>query len=112
MRPAWGQTASGVQRLWQTGVTGGAEPGGQANGRLDARVGYGMALFGGHFLGTPELGLGLSEIGHEWRLGWRLGLAGGKPVSFNFGLEATRWEPADAATASESRVGLSATMLW
>ena len=112
VRPAWGQTASGVQRLWQRGVTGGAEPGGQANGRLDARVGYGMALFGGHFLGTPELGLGLSEVGHEWRLGWRLGLAGGKPVSFNLGLEASQWEPADATTASESRVGLSATMLW
>jgi hypothetical protein len=112
VRPAWGQTASGVQRLWQTGVTGGVEPGGQANGRLDARVGYGMALFGGHFLGTPELGLGLSEVGHEWRLGWRLGLAGSKRVSFNLGLEATRWEPADATTASESRVGLSAAMLW
>ena len=112
VRPAWGQTASGVQQLWRTGVTGGAEPGGQANGRLDARVGYGMALFGGHFLGTPELGLALSEVGHEWRLGWRLGLAGSKPVSFNLGLEATQWEPAEATKASESRVGLSATMLW
>ena len=112
VRPAWGQTASGVQRLWQTGITGGAEPSGQANGRLDARVGYGMALFGGHFLGTPELGLGLSEVGHEWRVGWRLGLAGGKRVSFNLGLEAARWDPADATTASEDRVGLSATMLW
>ncbi len=112
VRPAWGQTASAVQRLWQTGVTGGVEPAGQTNGRLDARVGYGMALFGGHFLGTPELGLGLSEVGHEWRVGWRLGLAGGKRVSFNLGLEATLWEPADTTTASEDRVGFSATMLW
>ncbi len=112
VRPAWGQTASGVQRLWQTGVTGGVQPAGQANGRLDARVGYGLALFGGHFLGTPELGLGLSEVGHEWRLGWRLGLAGSKRVSFNLGLEATRWEPADTTMASEDRVGLNATMLW
>ncbi len=112
VRPAWGQTASGVQRLWQTGVTGGVQPAGQANGRLDARVGYGLALFGGHFLGTPELGLGLSEVGHEWRLGWRLGLAGSKRVSFNLGLEATRWEPVDTTMASEDRVGLNATMLW
>ena len=112
VRPAWGQTVSGVQRLWQTGVTGEVEPTGQANGRLDARVGYGMALFGGHFLGTPELGLGLSEVGHEWRVGWRLGLAGVRRVSFNLGLEATRREPADATTASEDRVGLNATMLW
>ena len=112
VRPAWGQTISGVQRLWETTMTGGATPTDQGHGRLDARVGYGMALFRGHFLGTPEVGIGLSEVGHEWRLGWRLGLAGSKPVSFNLGLEATRWEPADPTTASESRVGLSATMLW
>ena len=112
VRPAWGQTASGVHRLWQAGVTGGAAPAGQANGRLDARVSYGMALFGGHFLGTPEAGLGLSEVGHEWQLGWRLQLARNQRVSLNLGLEATRWEPADAARAPEDRVGLNATVLW
>lgn len=112
VRPAWGHTASSVQRLWGTDMTVGTTSADQGHGRLDARVGYGMVLSGGHFLGTPEAGLGLSEVGHEWRLGWRLALAGSKPVSFNLGLEATRWEPANATTAPENRVGLSATLLW
>ena len=112
VRPAWGHTASGVRRFWGTDLTGGVTSADQAHGRLDAHVGYGMMLFGGHFLGTPEVGLGLSEVGHEWRMGWRLGLAGSRRVSFNLGLEAARWEPAATTTAAENRVGLSAAMLW
>ena len=111
VRPAWGQTASGVHRLWETGVTRGLTPAGQPSGRLDARVSYGMALFGGRFLGTPELGLGHSEVGDEWRLGWKFGLVERKRVSFDLGLDATRWKPA-AGTASKNRFGLSATVLW
>ncbi len=112
VRPAWGQTASGVQRLWATGLTPGAASAGQEGGRLDARVGYGMALPGGHFTGTPELGLGLSETGRDWRLGWRLGLAETKRVSFHLRLEGTRWEPANNDGPPEHRVGLTANMRW
>ena len=111
VRPAWGHTASGVRRLWETAMTGEVTPTDQGRGRLDARVGYGMVMSGGHFVGTPEAGLGLSEAGHEWRLGWRLGLARSTHISFNLALEATRWEPVTAA-APEHRVGLSAAMLW
>ena len=39
--------------------------------RLEARLGYGFALFGGAVIGTPELGLGLSDAGRDYRLGWR-----------------------------------------
>ena len=112
VRPAWGQTASGVQRLWATGVTPGAASAGQKGGRLDARVGYGMALLGGHFTGTPELGLGLAETGRDWRLGWRLGLAETKRVSFNLRLEGTRWEPVNDSLAPEHWIGLTANMRW
>ena len=111
MRPAWGHTASGVRRLWETAMTGEVTPTDRGRGRLDARVGYGMVMSGGHFVGTPEAGLGLSEAGHEWRLGWRLGLARSTHISFNLALEATRWEPVTAAVP-EHRVGLSAAMLW
>ena len=111
VRPAWGQTASGVHRLWETGVIKGLTPTGQVSGRLDARVSYGMALFGGRFLGTPELGVGHSEVGDEWRLGWKFGLVRSKRVSFNLGLDATWWEPA-AGAAPKNRFGLSATALW
>ena len=34
--------------------------------------GYGIALFGGGFTGTPNLGFGLSDTGRDYRLGWRL----------------------------------------
>ena len=112
VQPAWGQTASGVQRLWATGVTPGAASAGQEGGRLDARVGYGMALLGGHFTGTPELGLGLSEAGRDWRLGWRLGLAETKRVSFNLRLEGTRREPVNDNLAPEHWIGLTANMRW
>ena len=44
VRPAWGQAASAVDRLWQTGIGPGASSG-QESGRLEARVGYGMALW-------------------------------------------------------------------
>ena len=112
VRPAWGQTASGVQRLWETGVTRRVTPAaGEANGRLDARVSYGMALFGGQVLGTPELGLGLSEGGEELRLGWKFGLIERKRVAFDLGLDATRWRPATGA-APKDRFGLSATVSW
>ena len=111
VRPAWGQAASGVDRLWQTGIGPGASSG-QESGRLEARVGYGMALLGGHVTGTPELGLGLSDAGHDWRLGWTLGLAETERVSFHFGLEATRWEPADDDRSAEHRVGITASMRW
>ena len=43
--------------------------------RLEARLGYGLALFGDRFIATPELGLGLSETSREYRAGWRLALA-------------------------------------
>ncbi len=111
VRPAWGQAASAVDRLWQTGIGPGASSG-QESGRLEARVGYGMALLGGHVTGTPELGLGLSDAGHDWRLGWTLGLAETERVSFHVGFEATRWEPADDDRSAEHRVGITASMRW
>ena len=80
--------------------------------RLEVRVGYGMALLGGHATGTPELALGLSEAGRDWRLGWTLGLARTERASFHFSLEATRWEPANGDATPENRVGVTASMRW
>ncbi len=110
VQPAWGETASGVERLWQTGVVPGERASGGA--RLEARVGYGMALLGGRATGTPELALGLSEASRDWRLGWTLGLARTERASFHFSLEATRWEPANGDATPENRVGVTASMRW
>ena len=112
VRPSWGRTASGVERLWRTGVAPETSLAGHESGRLEARVGYGMALLGGHVTGTPEVGLGLSDAGHEVALGWTLGLAEAGRVSFRFGLEATRWQPANDDAAPENRVGITASLRW
>ena len=84
--------------------------------RLEARVGYGVSAFGGRFTGTPELGIGLSESGRDYSLGWRLTPAGGNTAGGNAGafelhLEATRREAAHG-DGSEHGVGVRATIRW
>ena len=77
VQPAWGQTASGVQRLWETGVTGGAAPANQAAGRVNARVAYGIGTtWGGQGVLTPYTDVSLSGEGSR-----RLSLGG----QFNIG---------------------------
>ena len=65
-------------------------------GRLEAELGYGIAMFEGGFTGTPHLGVGLSDTGRDYRLGWRLTSArrGGPGLEIN--LDATRSEAANA----------------
>ena len=113
LAPAWGNATSGTGRLWSardaTSLAVGEDV--EAEGRLEATVGYGMAVLGGGFTGTPEFGLGLSETGRDWRLGWRLGLARSERFAFGLGVEATRHEPADDG-APETRLGMTATMRW
>ena len=72
-----------------------------------------MPVFDGRYLGTPELGLAHSEVGDEWRLGWKLARAESKRASLNLalGLDATRWEPATGA-APKKGFGLSGTVTW
>ena len=113
LAPVWGNAASGAERLWSARDATGflASERVEAEGRLEATVGYGMPVLGGRFTGTPELGLGLSESGRDWRLGWRLGLAGSGRGAFGLGVEASRREPANGDTP-ENRVGLTATMRW
>ena len=63
--------------------------------RLELTAGYGIAMFGGRFTGTPEIGVGLSDTGRDCRLGWRLALGAGGGTSFELELEARRREPAN-----------------
>ena len=111
--PSWGNAASGMEQLWSardaTPLAG--EEDVEAAGRLEATVGYGMPVLGGRFTGTPEFGVGLSDGGRDWRLGWRLGVAGSGRVDFGLGVEATRREPAND-DAPENRIGLTARMRW
>ena len=83
LTPSWGADPSGSQRLWalpasaglaaNPGSGSGAGSGADPSSRFDAEVGYGLALFGDRFTGTPHVGFGLSGDGaREYRMGWRL----------------------------------------
>ena len=60
--------------------------------RLDLRAGYGFAMFGGGFTGTPEIGFGLSE--------------------FELRVEGSRLVPANDDRAPEDRIGLRMSARW
>ncbi len=62
-------------------------------------------MFGGQFTGTPEIGLGLSEAGRDWRLT----CAGSGAVSLEFSVEARRRESANDDVSPEHGIGLRAT---
>ena len=76
--------------------------------RLEARLGYGFAAFGGRFTATPELAVGLSDTGRDYRLGWRLARDRGADGCV---LELRRSETADdRRTPPEHAVGFRATL--
>ena len=79
-------------------------------GRLEAELGYGTAIFGGGFTGTPNLGFGLSDAGRDYRLGWRLTSARRADPAFEIGLDATRREAANAD--AEHGVMLRGAIRW
>ena len=81
-----------------------------STGRLEAELGYGIAMFDGGFTGTPHLGVGLTETGRDYRLGWRLTSARPGDPGFEVGLEATRREAANAD--AEHGIALRGVIRW
>ena len=84
----------------------------QASSRLEGEVGYGIAMFGGPFTGTPNVGLGLSETARDWRIGWRLAPAGAGAAGFEMSVDATRSEPANDDGLPENGVMLRGALRW
>ena len=92
LRPVWGQADSGTGALWSLDDardlgTGRAF---EAEGRLEARLGYGFAAIGDRFTATPELRLRLAESHRRYSAGWRLEHARRERVDFDLLFEATR----------------------
>ena len=77
--------------------------------RLEARFGYGFPAWGGRFASVPEIGLGLSDTGREYILGWRLTDEG--PGAFRLSTEARRIETA-AGGPAEHRIGARLSARW
>ena len=69
-------------------------------------------MFGGRFTGTPEIGLGLSEAGRDYSLGWRLSRAGSGAGSLDLSVEARRRESANDDVPPEHGIGFAATARW
>ena len=79
--------------------------------RLELKLGYGLSAFGDRFTWTPEAGVGLSDSGRDYSLGWRLvrGGSGGDGGSLELSFEARRRESANDDTPPEHEVGLRLT---
>ena len=122
LRQSWGASPSGgMDALLGRETLGGlaADPGSGAGvsaasgqGRLEAELGYGVAVFGGAFTGTPNLGFGMSAGARDYRLGWRLTSAVPGDPGFEVNLDATRRETTGGAVPAEHGVALKATIRW
>ena len=73
--------------------------------RLELKYGYGFPAFGGRFVSTPEVAVGRSQAGREFRLGWRLGLAHTGPNALEFAVDATRREHANENADLDHMIG-------
>ena len=113
LTPSWGVDPSGSERLWAEPASSGlaANGGAEPSSRLDGEVGYGMALLGDRFTGTPNIGFGMSEAAREYRMGWRLTSAVLGDPGFEVSLDATRREAVNDNDA-EHGVMLRSMIRW
>ena len=120
---SWGASPSGgmdalLSRETLTGLAAndpgsGPDGGGfEASSRLEGELGYGLPAFAGGFTGTPNVGFGLSESARDWRVGWKLGPAGARPLDFEASLDATRRESANGDAEPEHGVMLRGSVRW
>ena len=114
LAPAIGATSSAAGRLWGAHDARGLAPDAEfeASRGLQAEAGYGLALFGDRFTGTPNLGFGLSDGGaRDWRVGWRLTFAVRGDPGFEVHLDAVRREAANEAEP-EHTLMLRSRIFW
>ena len=110
--PSWGgQAASGAEAMWGRETMAGMAHGGLASGnRLDGEVGYGLPV-GSRFVGTPRFGVGTSEYGRDYRVGYGLGVLNQESLDFELGVDAQRRESPMLGGTSHGGVG-RATVRW
>ena len=88
--PSWGETATGVQRLWQQGAAGPAWYG-TSRAQVDAQLGYGVPVFGGRSVLTPFGAMNMAgDEARRYRLGGSLATSRWTTLS----LEIERWDRA------------------
>ena len=89
--PSWGgQATSGAEALWgRETMAGMAHGGAGAGNRLQAELGYGLPV-GSRFVGTPRFGIGTSESGRDYRLGYGMTVFESGAMNFDLGVDANR----------------------
>ncbi len=85
----------GMEALLRSDTVGVWGAGSQYGGLLDrrqseAKLGYGLSLFGGRLVGVPELGLVRSNQGRKVGFGWRLHQTFLEGMDFRLALEGSR----------------------
>ena len=107
-----GQASGGVEALLKRQTAQALEAANDDDGNelerwtLEAKAGYGFALFDGRFTGTPEVRLGLTGTGREVVLGWRLAEESRAGLAFGLDVEGARQEDAGGAAGHRLGVGL------
>ena len=112
LSPTVGATSSAAERLWGAHDARALAPAGtfEAARGLQAEAGYGFALAGGRFTGTPNVGFGSADGARDWRIGWRLAPVG-PGGGFAVNLDALRREAANG-DGPEHGVMLRSSIRW
>ena len=113
VRPSVGASAAdgAAERSGWEAVAGREPHTGAGGRRLDAELAYGVALSGGPLVGVPHAGLGLSDTGREYTLGWRLEWARpSRGQLADLGVSVRRRH--GAGRAHEDRIGLGLALRW
>ena len=110
--PSWGGSAmGGADALWRSQMAYGMGSHQMAGsgGQLNAEVGYGLPA--GRFVGTPSVGVGTSQYGRDYRLGYRLGLLEQGGLDFGLDVSGTRRE-STMTPEPDHQVVTGATVMW
>ena len=109
VRPTWGATESGTAELWEHGSLDLLSGNDQAGGRIEAEIGYGLAVYGASGVLTPYAGASLTDAGaNSLSVGGRLQVA----PAFEVSLEALRSESGDLEAVPDYGLTLEGAIRW
>ena len=110
---SWGASATGgAERLWSRNTVSGMASAStlESVGPLHAELGYGLSTLGG--TGTPWVGYTVSDVGRDYRLGYRFDFARAKGADVGLSLEASRREKVHDGSKRQHGVILLGVLHW
>ena len=110
---SWGASATGgAERLWSRSTVSGMASAStlESVGPLHAELGYGLSTLGG--TGTPWVGYTVSDVGRDYRLGYRFDFARAKGADVGLSLEANHREKVHDGSRRQHGVMLLGVLHW